>query len=308
MISQLEYAPHELALLMPGMTAEEERELQDHIDKHGQFDEIVLLDGKILEGVHRGKVCAKLGKQPRYIEFDELPKSVREAGPLAFVIAKNLKRRHLTTSQRSMIAAELIPAFEKQAEERRLANLKKGDSTRETPKAQICANGEVVRGKSAERAAKTLGVSTRSVESARRILKKSPEKAAALKAGKLTLSKAVSDEAKKKEAKQAREVAITRIKKVCGKALADAVEKGARLKTHKDLVAFTRQSDEDMKSQGGLIEIGWPLKKAQLYKAKNLTLRHTLRDLADRAASEGFSLSINVDHWRFSVTRTKDAA
>lgn len=300
MIATLDYPLHEFAKKMPTMTAEEERELQDHIDKHGQIEDVVLYEGKILDGRHRAKVCAKLGKKLRYIKFDELPKSVREAGPLAFVIAKNLKRRHLTTRQRSMIAAELEELFAKETKERESAR-KKGLASNEASQ----RNGEVVRGKSAERAAAVMGVSRASVERAKKLKAESPAKFEQVKAGKITVGKAAADQSKTDKKKAALEAAYARIEKVCGKGFGDLVRHKSRLPKPGNVLGFADQLDTEMKAQQGLIELGWPLKKAQLFRAKNLTKRHTIQDLMNKAASAGFSLSIDIDGWHFDVTRTK---
>jgi len=299
MIDTLEFPLHEFAKMLPAMTAEEERELQDHIDKHGQIEPVVLHEGKILEGRHRAKVCAKLGLKLRHVEFDKLPESVREAGPLQFVIAKNLKRRHLTTSQKAAIAAELEPLFAKEAKERESAR-KKGLASNEASQ----RNGEVVRGKSAERAAAVMGVSRASVERAKKLKAEAPEKFEALKAGKK--QKPGTDVAAAQK-QAALEAAYERIEKVCGKEFGQAVRDGIRLRKPKDVIGFADQLDSEMKEQQGLIAMLWPLKKAQLFRAKNLTKRHTIQDLLNKAASEGFSLSIDIDGWRIDVERTKSS-
>jgi hypothetical protein len=308
-ISDTAYPPHPLAAMFPRPTPEEQRELTDHIRQHGLQEPMVLFQGKVLDGLSRQEACAHAGRESRYVKFTDLSPAIRAAGPLEFVIGKNLVRRHYTTIQRAMIAAELIPAFEKEALERRNANLKHVSASAPAPlsKAQVGTNnGEIVRGKSAERAAKMLGVSTRIVESARRILKKSPEKAAAIKAGTLTVGEASMDQAASQKM-AALEAAHTRIEKVCGKELADAARNKTRLRTAREALAFSSQGDREMRSQAGLIELGWPLRKAQKFKAKNLTKRSTLEDLFNRAASYGFSLRVVIDGWEVNVVRVNSA-
>jgi len=86
--------------------------------------------------------------------------------PLAFVLSKNLHRRHLTTSQRAMVAEKL-------------ANLSEG---RPELTAQNCAVNQ-------SEAAKQFNVSRRSVQEARKIRTKAvPEVAEAVEAGKLPVS------------------------------------------------------------------------------------------------------------------------
>src|SRR5205814_501562 len=74
MIAQLEYAPHELAKMFPPMSAEEKRDLAADIKRNGLLEPIITYDGKILDGVHRAAACLNAGREPRYLEFDKLPK------------------------------------------------------------------------------------------------------------------------------------------------------------------------------------------------------------------------------------------
>jgi hypothetical protein len=55
----------------------------------------VLLDGMVLDGWHRYLACAKAGVEFKAMNFDG-------ADPVAFVISRNLHRRHLTPSQRAL--------------------------------------------------------------------------------------------------------------------------------------------------------------------------------------------------------------
>ena len=303
MIKSVKYAPHELAQMFPRPTEQEKRDLGEHISKHGLQEPIILFEGKVLDGVSRQEQCAIHEVQPRFAEFMHLSPDIREAGPLQFVIGRNLRRRHLTPSQRAMIAAELIPAMEKKMKEARLAKNGVAIPEDETQPKRRGRPPKVDK----DALASSMGVSKRSVLRAEAVLKKSPKKAQAIKEGKLKLGVAEKERSAKELKKIERTAAISRIEKVCGKALADAVEKGDRLKTHKDVVAFTRQSDEDMKSQAGLIEVGWALKKAQLYKSKHLTRKHKIDDLLNEAAASGGAKGFNVeiDGWSIDVMRAK---
>jgi len=70
------------------------------IGTNGLAEPIVLLDGQILDGRNRHAACSLAGVDPSFSEFvgDD---------PAAWVVSKNLHRRHLSESQRAMVASRL---------------------------------------------------------------------------------------------------------------------------------------------------------------------------------------------------------
>jgi hypothetical protein len=112
---------HPYAELFPAITSPEFDALCGAIAVEGLLEEIVLHEGKILDGRHRYLACLARQVPPRFREY------AGECGsPLAFVVAKNLRRRHLTESQRALVAAKLKPLFEEEARQRQRAGLKQG--------------------------------------------------------------------------------------------------------------------------------------------------------------------------------------
>lgn len=91
---------HPLCLLFPQMSDTEIDDLGAQIKANGQRNTIKLLDGKILDGRNRFIACARVGVKPRFEKF-----TGKDA--LAFVIDENLRRRHLSDSQRAMLATEI---------------------------------------------------------------------------------------------------------------------------------------------------------------------------------------------------------
>ena len=92
----------QVVTLFPKMGKHEFDELVDDINKNGLREPIWKYQGKIIDGRHRYQACRQLGIEPVYREWDG-------KGTLTdFVLSCNLHRRHLTTSQRVMIAAELV--------------------------------------------------------------------------------------------------------------------------------------------------------------------------------------------------------
>jgi N6-adenosine-specific RNA methylase IME4 len=93
---------HPLANLFPMLSDPELDDLGEDIRANGQVETVKLHQGMVLDGRNRYTACGKKGLGVRTELFMG---STREA--LAWVISKNLKRRHLTESQRAMVAAKL---------------------------------------------------------------------------------------------------------------------------------------------------------------------------------------------------------
>lgn len=97
---------HEIATLFPTMSDVDLDHLRESIERQGQLDEILVFEGKILDGRHRYEACLELGREPKLREFKGTAQD-------AFVhsVALNLSRRHLTTVQRAAAGAG-IKAFQ----------------------------------------------------------------------------------------------------------------------------------------------------------------------------------------------------
>jgi hypothetical protein len=98
---QGDYEPHPAASIFPMMSNEDFTALKEDIRAHGQLEDVVLLDGKVLDGRHRLRACRELGIAPRRCELTECD------DPIACVLSKNLHRRHLSQSQRAQCAADV---------------------------------------------------------------------------------------------------------------------------------------------------------------------------------------------------------
>ena len=91
---------HPLSAAFPAIPDMEIDALAEDIKKHGQRDPGVLFEGMVLDGWHRYLACEKAGVRFSSVAFDG-------DDPVAFVLGKNLLRRHLNASQR---AAAIVAA------------------------------------------------------------------------------------------------------------------------------------------------------------------------------------------------------
>jgi N6-adenosine-specific RNA methylase IME4/ParB-like chromosome segregation protein Spo0J len=147
-------------------------ELVASIKANGLREPIVIFEDKILDGRNRDRACAAVGVAPVYAPF-------RGDDPVAFVLDANLHRRHLSESQRAMVAAKL-------------ATLRDGQ------------RADLVQGLSIGRASELLNVGERSVARAREIQQQGdPDLVRAVKTGRVKVSLAADIAALPKEAQRA---------------------------------------------------------------------------------------------------------
>lgn len=156
---------HPFADIFPWLEGAAREELKADIAKNGVLEPIVFLDGAILDGRNRYDIARELGIEYPYVEYEG-------DDPLGFVISKNLQRRHLSESQRAMVAAKLakMPSHRPSKSE----NL----PTSEVSQAQ---------------AAQMLNVSDRTIRTAKQVAEQgTPELAKAVEEGKVSVSAAAA--------------------------------------------------------------------------------------------------------------------
>lgn len=161
---------HPYAEIFPWIDGPAFEDLVEDIRKHGVLEPIVFLDGAVLDGRNRYMAARELGIEYPRVEYTG-------DDPLGFVISHNLKRRHLTESQRGMVA-------------KRLETMKQGRPSGKD------ANLHVSR----EQAAALLNVSPRTVATAAKVMEQgAPELVAAVESGQVSVSAAVEIAALPKE-------------------------------------------------------------------------------------------------------------
>lgn len=94
---------HPIANLFPLIEGAEYADLVADVARNGVIDPIEIYENKILDGRNRFRAWQACGSVPEKIRI----RYFSGLDPLGYVISKNLRRRHLSDSQRAMIAAEL---------------------------------------------------------------------------------------------------------------------------------------------------------------------------------------------------------
>lgn len=155
--------PHPLAAAWPKRSPEQLDALRVSIQTIGQQQPIIRHGKYIIDGNQRLPLIIETGKAPKFADYkgDTSPAGIMQA------IAAYNGGRHLETSQRGMLAAEMLPHF---AKDKAGAKLHSTDA--------FAAS------------AKLFAVSRRTVFYCQEIIKADPKLAARVKAGELKVSKA----------------------------------------------------------------------------------------------------------------------
>lgn len=85
------------------LPAAELAQMAGSVHADGQDEDIILFQGKILDGRNRYKACLTAGVEPRFREFEG-----DEEAAYRYVVRHNLFRRHLTAEQRAERALEAL--------------------------------------------------------------------------------------------------------------------------------------------------------------------------------------------------------
>src|SRR5215472_6807367 len=94
---------HPLSDLFPLLEGVEFNALVAYIKANGLHYPIFLYEGKILDGRNRYRACLEAGLEPATRNCDH-----HVGDPAAFVISRNIRRRHLNAKQRRELIAKLL--------------------------------------------------------------------------------------------------------------------------------------------------------------------------------------------------------
>src|SRR5271166_1034316 len=94
---------HPVAEMFPMMPEEELDELAEDIQANGLLNPIVKdKDGLLIDGRNRLEACKRASIQPRF-------EVLNGTDPVAYILAQNVKRRHLSKGQQAMLTAIAYP-------------------------------------------------------------------------------------------------------------------------------------------------------------------------------------------------------
>lgn len=211
---------HPLAALIPPMSPDELEKLTADIAANGLLEPIVTLEGQILDGRHRWRACQISGIECRFEEYTG-------PDPVAFVLSKNLHRRHLSSAQKAAIAVEALPLLEKQARARqRQAGEQFGRGQEKVDKKiyQPMDEEEADRApQSIDQAASLTGTNRQYVSDAKRIAENAPDVFAAMKSGTVSIPEAKALTQKPPEEREATLEALPDLSRADRKALLHVV-------------------------------------------------------------------------------------
>ena len=173
---------HPACKLFPQLPRDELKALAADIKANGLQNSVVLYEGKILDGRNRWLACKIAKVKPTFVQWKG------QGSPVAWVISENLVRRHLTSSQRAVIALDILPLLEVEAKERLTLGKKL---------TRVSANGK---GKASQIAARLTKSNSAYVAMLKAISKAAPELIGKVRAGDLSVpdAKRLSDIPKEK--------------------------------------------------------------------------------------------------------------
>lgn len=107
-----------LKSLIPPLSEEEFKQLEENIKNEGCRDALVIWQGTIVDGHNRYKICQQNGiayktEEKEFADRDEVAE---------WIIRNQFGRRNLSLAQRSELAMKLKPAIQKKAKENHAAN------------------------------------------------------------------------------------------------------------------------------------------------------------------------------------------
>lgn len=159
----------EYAQLVPPLKREKQRALRASIERDGLWEPIIInTENVVLDGHHRFRICQELGVLPRFT----IKRFNSKNQERKYVIETNLYRRQLSKIELAALAQKLEPIYSEEAQERQKATIPEKGQKGFQP---MSVSNETYIGRSAEQAAKAVGLSPITYHRAKTILEKGTE-------------------------------------------------------------------------------------------------------------------------------------
>ncbi len=103
-IGDRDFQVHPVAAMFPDIAGDDYQRLREDIEAYGVRTPIVVCGSWFVDGRTRLRVCGELGIDAPFVELDP------ETDVASWIISANIHRRHLSTSQRAVLAALMTEA------------------------------------------------------------------------------------------------------------------------------------------------------------------------------------------------------
>ncbi len=199
-----QYEFHEVANVFPLMEGEDFDQLVEDIRANGLREAIILHEGRIIDGRNRYRACLAAEVEPCFVTW------IEEGSVIDYIVSLNLHRRHLTPSQRAVVALDLLPLYEEEARQRQL------DLAGTRPNTgfdrEIDDLREIIpEGRARDKVAGKIGANPHYVSDIKSIAAKSPELIDQIRQGQMSIPEAMREIAKAKREEKIEGIATGRI-------------------------------------------------------------------------------------------------
>jgi predicted transcriptional regulator len=292
--------PHALCESIPAMSEDEYQVLKADIAENGLRDPIALYQGKILDGRNRYRAMEELGKPIKETMYFEYDPKIDGKSPEAFVLSRNLLRRHLNESQKAALGWETFKRLRRGKGRPKKAQVVENQASEKmVPASEIIPAQELI-----EQIAADAGSSPKSIREIGRIEEVAPELIEEIKQGASIDSVERKAKAKMQPMVDGWELdkAYDQLKKVLGPEFYNAMMEGKSVKlSAAETVALAQQPTQLMKKFKPCLEAGWNLRRCLSMHDSVVTAESRIQYLLDHAFYAGGKLSIKIDGMKITV-------
>lgn len=260
---------HPAADVFPMLSEEELADLAADIKANGLLQPLIVKDGVLIDGRNRREACQRAGVTPRVEELNG-------TDPVAYILATNVNRRHLTKGQRAMAVAKLYPEAEKTA-----------------PGKKSKTAGMLLENKTLSGAA---------ISQARTVLRWLPEIADLVMAGTKPLNEAYQDAQRLKEQADAEPQRLARLRSRASD-LADLVDEG-RMSLAEAESAYATRLGEERRERQAVLDVVEGLERHLDLFAEGPRRHHVIEMLRD-APEEQFRVRALLRQWITNLSETE---